>query len=181
VVAPSGAGLWRGTGPFRWIALGLVVVSLMFVLVTASSPDGLAWWLQVRMIRGHAMDGLITYHWHGRIYSVPAQYYWQKGPATVSFLPSDPSHADPHSDLTSVIIDWVTNVGPLALAALALAVGFARRHRARAYRETATFGHGLDPTVVARLLAERQDLRSGPCRLRPPRGSGDTGTGGGSP
>src|SRR5579875_2972366 len=170
-------GLWYGTGPFPWIARGLVGVSLVFGLVTASSPDGLAWWLQVRMVPGHAMDGLLTYRWHGRSHSVPAQYYWQKGSATVSFLPSDPSHADPHSDLTSVIIDWVTNVGPLVLAALALAVGFARRHRARAYRQTATFGHGLDPALVARLLEERQGLRPGPSWSKPPGAGGDAGAG----
>lgn len=153
--------VFEGTGPFPGFALAFVILGSVFLLAAALSPNTLQWTGQAA--RGTERGGILFYSYGGQTYTLDDPAASPAAAQTVFVDPSNPSNAMLDSPFDRWI-DLLTIGGPYAAAALLLATGYLRRARNRHRRRTRerSFGDGLDPETVARLLEEQ---RSG--KLRP--------------
>jgi hypothetical protein len=165
--------LFRGTGPFSWIAIGFVIVGILFLASILLTPGAWQWWMTAKAVHGSEQNGIVYYTYHGRKYTVDDVGSVRSGPRTVYVNPSKPADAEVTVTGTR-ILDWTVTGGPLLVAAGFLTWGFThknrnRRRRAAASSHGSSYGSGLDRDAVRQLLAQQK--ASGRQGTSPPTGN----------
>ena len=150
---------FEGTSPFPGVALVVFVLGCGFLLADLLSPSTLQWTGQA--VRGTERVGIVYYSFRGQEYTLDDPASAHVTSRTVYVDPSNPSNAMLDNTLNRAV-DIATVGGSYVLSALLVAVGFARRGRRRRKRRLGTrdsrgtFGEGIDPDTVARLLARQR-------------------------
>ena len=121
---------FEDTGAFTGFAVALLVFGSLFVLAEIQSPSMLQW--NGTGVHASESGGIAFYSFKGQTYTldVPTPSAFS---STVYIDPADPSTAMFSNTLTR-LTEASTVAGPYALAALLLALGFARRSRRRRLR-----------------------------------------------
>ena len=121
---------FEDTGAFTAFAVALLVFGSLFVLAEIQSPSMLQW--NGTGVHASESGGIAFYSFKGQTYTldVPTPSAFS---STVYIDPADPSTAMFSNTLTRST-EAATVAGPYALAALLLALGFARRSRRRRLR-----------------------------------------------
>ncbi len=121
---------FEDTGAFTAFAVVFLVLGSLFVLAEIQSPSMLQW--NGTGVHASESGGIAFYSFKGQTYTldVPTPSAFS---STVYIDPADPSTAMFSNTLTR-LTEASTVAGPYALAALLLALGFARRSRRRRLR-----------------------------------------------
>lgn len=153
-----------GMRPFFMGAAALFVFGILVLLVQLQSPSFVQW--DGIGVHGDTYRGVTTYTYDGETYSIDNRDVSVEDtrhiPTTVWLPRSHPD--DPEKAFIESAIDRWTDFVFLTIwffgVAVVLAVGMVRQRLRRRRRDrealTTTFGAGLDPEVVQRLLAERR-------------------------
>ena len=132
----------------------LLLAVLGFLGVRQSTADMLLW--SGTRVAASEQRGVVFYTWDHRQHTVDVPGYATKSHLTVFLNPAHPDDAVTDS-LGTRILDALLTVVPASLSVVIMSVGVLQRRIARrnsAYQ--GGYGHGLDPAVVHRLLAERR-------------------------
>jgi hypothetical protein len=158
------------------IAAGLAVLGTIFLVFTLTSIGGLVW--IGTPVHGVERDGIVYYSYGGQQYTIDDSGSYRTGPRTVYVDSSKPTRAVLATFGSQAIQDSI--VGVPWIAALAFFVLAIRRKwryvRYRRDRETRpeqrpSYGEGLDPELIRRVLATREVPRAATAEdsaFRPP-------------
>jgi hypothetical protein len=151
---------FHGTGLYPVAGVLLLVFAMCFLVANLVSPSAILW--TGTPVAANERGGIVYYQYHGQGYSIDDLNSYGSGPRTVYLDPSDPARAMIYTT-GSRIFDVVTVGAPLVAAAGFFIAGFLRKRRngrkLQLERETAgpdTFGQGLDPEVIAQVIARRK-------------------------
>lgn len=147
--------LLDGTGWAIGLAAVLFAVSLVFVILTAQSPQAVLWTGQHAV--GTEQNGLVYFTWQGRTYSTTVPGYGSARSVDVYFDPGNPLNAMA-GNLADRVITGLLVAGPAAAGIAVLAIGLTRKRRwqRRRRREAAAAGGAGDDEVFSKLLAQRR-------------------------
>jgi hypothetical protein len=159
-----------GTGGLPWVGFVFAVVGVVFFVLILLSPGGWQWWMDVKAVHAQEQNGIVSYSYQGRNYTIDDVGSLRTGPRLVYLIPSNP--ADGALKVrANQIFDWSITAGPLLIALAFVGAGFVHKSRGRRQLEEArsssggSFGLGLDEDTLRRLLAQQRD---GGQRPRPP-------------
>ncbi len=145
---------FEGTAPMLVGASVFFIVGCLFLVGALTGPTRVQW--TGRSVQGTERGGIVYYSYNGQNYSLDSTSRFMSN--TVYFDPSDP-HSAMLGNAADRVLDIVTVAGPYAIATIILVVGTSRRIRRRRARRrdlssgtTASFGQGLDPALVRRLI-----------------------------
>jgi hypothetical protein len=157
---------FEGTSPFPAVALIVFLLGCGFLLADLLSPSTLLW--TGRPVRGTEHGGIVYYSFRGQSYTLDDPATAHVKSRTVYVDASNPSNAMLDNSVNRAV-DIATVGGSYGITVLLFAAGFARRaHRRRKRRPEGrsgyrgSFGDGLDPGTVARLLAGQRQGVVGP-------------------
>lgn len=159
-----------GMTPFVAAAAVLLFMGMLAFLAELQSPSFVQW--DGIKVHGDTYGGVTTYSYHGASYSIDNRDVSADDerhlPTTVWLSRSDPGDSD-RAFIESAWDRWTDFVfltGWFFGAALLLVVGWVRllvrRRRRSADLLERTFGTGLDPELIERMLAERRQPPAGP-------------------
>jgi len=115
-----------GAGGFVGGAVVLVVFALLAVLLGLQSPDRVLWTGQ--QVVGTEQAGIVTYAWHGQLYSLDVPGYGSSQAVSVYLNPGDPSQAMVDNTFDRVVAALLV-LGPAAGAIVLLVLGGTRNYR----------------------------------------------------
>lgn len=165
------AHLFEGTGLYAAAGIFFGVIGMILFLVTLLSTVGLLW--IGHPVTGAEQNGIIYYRYGGTSYSMndPGSQR-TRARVTVYVDGSDPSRAEINST-TARVSAALFGVGPIAVGVGFLAAGLLKKRRDQHRHDDAilhgeTFGQGLDPETVERILEQRRAEAQTVPRPRPP-------------
>ncbi len=146
--------LLDGAGWSIGLAAALFAFALLFLALEFQTPDIVLW--TGHHVLGTEQGGLVTFRWHGQLYTVDTSGDGSAKGVGVYFNPGDPSAAMVNNVPDRLLAGLLFGVPVLGGVAVLLA-GLTRKRRwARRQRRTAaSYGTGLDQDFVARQLKQR--------------------------
>jgi hypothetical protein len=151
----------EGCGPQLAAAAALATLGTIFLIFTLTSIGGLMW--IGTPVHGHEQDGIVYYSYGGQQYTIDDNGSFRTGPRTVYVDSGKPTRATLETTSSLAIQDAIVGVPYLGAVVFALVAirrkwRYARRRRDHDEHpeQRASFGEGLDPELVRRVLSERK-------------------------